>query len=177
MQTDEQPMTDQDLAEPTPKLPGPFSICVRVTEKALATLLEQSADGSGAYRDAHPWIVAHRLWQDALAVSQSLPLLFSAGDDIKLGPEFAYWGLLTHVDLVELHRSSWQTRAQFDHLRAVHPIFTSIDSVFMQPTAEQYEREAKEDITQQRQALTVHALHPYAIVETPAYIVEALLHN
>lgn len=153
--------------------PSPLSICVRVTEKALAHLLEQSADG-GAYRDAHPWIVAHRLWQDALDANQSLPLLFSAGDDAQLGPEFAYWGLLTNIDLVELHRSSWQTRAQFDQLRAVHPIFTSIDSVFMQPTAEQYERESKEGITQQRQALTVHALHPYAIVETPPYIAEAL---
>jgi hypothetical protein len=170
-------MTDQDPVAEASNVPAPFSICVRVTEKALSTLLEQSADGSGAYRDAHPWVVAHRLWQEALAAGQNLPLLFSAGDDVKLGPEFAYWGLLTHIDLVELHRSSWQTRAQFDHLRAVHPIFTSIDSVFMQPTAEQYEREAKEQITQQRQALTLHALHPYAIVETPAYIVEALQQN
>lgn len=167
-------MSDQDPTIGDENPPGPFSICVRVTEKALATLLEQSADGSGAYRDAHPWIVAHRLWQQASTANQSLPLLFSAGDDPQIGPEFAYWGLLTHVDLVELHRSSWQTRAQFDRLRAVHPIFTSIDSVFMQPTAEQYEREAREQITQQRQALTIHALHPYAIVETPAYIVEAL---
>lgn len=170
-------MSDQDPVTGTQNPPGPFSICVRVTEKALATLLEQSADGSGAYRDAHPWIVAHRLWKDALANGQSLPLLFSAGDDVELGPEFSHWGLLTHVDLVELHRSSWQTRAQFDHLRPVHPIFTSIDSVFMQPTAEQYEREQREGITQQRQALTVHALHPYAIVETPAYILEALNEN
>ncbi len=167
-------MNEQDSAAGMEQPPGPFSICVRVTEKALATLREQSADGSGAYRDAHPWIVAHRLWQEAAAANQSLPLLFSAGDSPDIGPEFAYWGLLTNVDLVELHRSSWQTRAQFDYLRAVHPIFTSIDSVFVQPTAEQYEREAKEGITQQRQALTLHGLHPYAIVETPAYIIEAL---
>lgn len=167
-------MTDQDPNPTTNTQAARFSICVRVTEKALATLREQSADGGGAYRDAHPWTVAHRLWQEAGAAKQSLPLLFSAGDNDAAGPEFAYWGLLTNIDLVELHRSSWQTRAHFDFLREVHPIFTSIDSVFMQPTAEQYEREAKEGITQQRQALTVHALHPYAIVETPAYIVEAL---
>ena len=167
-------MTDQESSPSTSSHAAELSIAVRVTEKALATLREQSADGSGAYRDAHPWIVAHRLWQEAQQQQRSLPLIFSAGDNQDHGPEFAYWGLLTNIDLVELHRSSWQTRAQFDFLREVHPIFTSIDSLFMQPTAEQIERETKEGVTMQRQALTVHALHPYAIVETPAYILEAL---
>ncbi len=148
----------------------PMALCVRVTDKALSVLLEQSAGGAGSYVDAHPWIVAHRLLGEALAANQPLALVFAAGDD----PEFAHWALVTDIDLVELHRSTWQTRVRFDALRPVHPIFTGLDSLFLQPTAEQLERERVEGLSQHRQPLTLQHLHPYAIAETPAYIAAAV---
>jgi hypothetical protein len=143
----------------------PYCLCTTVSEKALQALLE--ASGRGTYRDTHPWLVAADLLRLAEAAGQRLPVLFAAGRPLQ----FSHWGFVETLAVVELHRATWETACTFTPLKPVNPIFQEIDSLFLQPTAEQLTRERLEDIHQHRYPVTEAELHPYAICETPAFIV------
>jgi hypothetical protein len=145
--------------------PYPYCLCTTVSEKALKVLLE--ASGRGTYRDDHPWLIAADLLRDAEAAEQPLPVLFAAGQPLR----FSHWGFVETLTVVELHRATWETACKFTPLKAVNPIFEEIDSVFLKPTAEQLARERREGIHQHRYPVTLAELHPYAICETPAFIV------
>lgn len=143
---------------------APYCLCTVVSDKALQGLLE--ASGRGTYRDDHPWLVANDLLTACQAAGQRLPLLFAAGN----GPTFSHWGFVERLEVLELHRSSWSTACGFSALHPVNPIFEAIDSLFLKPTAEQLERERREGIHQHRYPLTLAELRPYAICETPPFI-------
>ena len=145
--------------------PYPYCICTTVGEKALQGLLESS--GKGDYKDDHPWRVAREFLEAASQQSSRLPILFATGQP----SEFSHWGYVDAVDVFELHRGQWETRCGFSVLHPVNPIWTAIDSVFMKPSAEQSRREALENIHQHRYPLTEGELHPYAICETPPFII------
>lgn len=142
----------------------PYCLCTVVSDKALAALLE--ASGRGTFRDTHGWLVAARLLAEAEAAGQRLPVLFATGRP----PRFARWGFVESLEVVELHRASWETACTFTPLAAVNPIFEDIDSVFLKPSGEQLERERREGIPCHRYALPEAELRPYAICETPAFI-------
>jgi hypothetical protein len=146
-------------------MPYPYCLCTTVSDKALAALLE--ASGRGTYRDSHPWLVAADLFRQAEAAGQRLPVLFAAGRPLR----FSHWGFVETLAVVELHRATWETACTFTPLKPVNPIFEDIDSVFLKPAPEQLERERRESIHQHRYPVTEAELHPYAICETPAFIV------
>jgi hypothetical protein len=141
-----------------------FCICTTVAAKSLQVLLE--ASGKGNYKDEHPWLVARDFLNDARAQGSRLPILFATGQP----SEFSHWGYIENIDVVELHRAQWETRCGFSPLQAMNPIWTGIDSVFLKPSVEQQRREELENIHQHRYALTEGELHPYAICETPPFI-------
>ena len=143
------------------------SIATVVTDKAIQHMLESG--GQGSYRDEHPWLVARDLLQ---ASDQQVPILFASSSE--QGIEFSYWSVISDIDVVELHRGQWDTRVSFGQLTAMNPIWSEIDSVFVQPSELQLAREQREHIRVVRTGLDEHHIHPYAICETPSFIVELL---
>ena len=142
----------------------PYCICTSVGVKSLQALLEASADGN--YKDEHPWLVARDFLDAANERSARLPILFATGQP----SEFSHWGYIQAIDVFQPHRGQWETRCGFSPLVAVNPIWTGLDSVFLKPSAEQLRREELENIHQHRYALSEGELHPYAICETPPFI-------
>jgi hypothetical protein len=141
-----------------------YCICTSVSEKALQALLE--VGGKGSFRDDHPWLVAQDLLRHAEDLGQRLPVLFAVGMPARL----SHWGFVDTLAVVELHRATWETVCSFAELHPVNPIWTNLDSVFLKPGEEQLKRERLEAIRQHRYPLTNAELHPYAICETPAFI-------
>jgi hypothetical protein len=147
--------------------PYPYCICAPVSEKALQALLE--ASGRGTFKDEHPWLVARELLEDARSEGSALPILFAVGPP----SQFSHWGFIEALEVLELHRGSWQTACSFSPLQPVNPIWSALDSLLQKPSGEQLRREALEGIHQHRHALTEGELRPYAICETPAFILAA----
>ena len=146
----------------------PFCIATIVTQKAIEAMLEGS--GTGSYRDEHPWLVAKDLLGQAQAEGFELPILFACAAHDDEPARFSHWSIISSIDVVELHRGQWDSRCNFTTLKAFNPIWDSIDSVFVKASAEQMEREQRENIRVFRQALDEYHIHPYAICETPAFI-------
>lgn len=147
--------------------PYPYCICTTVGAQALEVLLENS--GRGNYRDTHPWRVALMMLDTARDEDRRLPLLFATGKPSR----FSHWGFIEDLAVVELHRATWETVVSFTPLAPVHPIWTELDSVFLKPSDEQLKREALEAIHQHRYPVTEGEIRPYAICETPAFILQA----
>ena len=142
----------------------PYCLCTTVAEKALEALLENP--GRGSYRDNHPWLIGLEMVEVAKAADQQVPLLVASGDPL----EFSYWVLIERIDVVELHRATWETSIDFGILQPINPIWTSLDSVLLKPGDDQLRREQLEPIKMHRQALDAHLIHPYAICETPGFL-------
>ena len=130
------------------------------------------AGGEGSYKDAHPWLVARDLHENAQAQQNRLPILFASMDDGEV--YFSHWSTIDTIEVVELHRATWDTRVHFNALQPMNPIFEPIDSVFLKASDEQIKREQLEGISVSRLSLDEHHIHPYAICETPMFIVEML---
>lgn len=148
---------------------SPYCLCTTVTSKSLANLLETSDEG-GSYSDEHPWFAARALHLRELEAARSLPLILAV-EDSGAEAQLSHWTVVTEVDVVTLHRGSWATRVRFAALRAVNPIWAALDSVLLKAGDDQLAREAMEPIRRHRQALDARHVHPYAICETPAFIV------
>ncbi|NKB97893.1 MAG: hypothetical protein GKR90_05260 [Pseudomonadales bacterium] len=151
----------------------PYCIATVVTSKAIEAMLE--AGGEGNYKDTHPWLIAKEFFEKAQADGALLPILFaSMNDDNHAMIDFSHWSTIDEIEVVELHRATWDTRCHFNTLRTMNPIFEPIDSVFLKASDEQMARERLEGIRVSRTALDEHHIHPYAICETPAFILESL---
>ena len=148
----------------------PYCIATVVTKKAIEAMLE--AGGEGSYKDAHPWLVARDLHENAQAQQKRLPILFASMDDGEV--YFSHWSTIDTIEVVELHRASWESRCRFDELKDINPIWAPIDSVFLKPSSEQIAREELEGIRVSRIALDEHHIHPYAICETPSFILDSI---
>ena len=143
---------------------APWCIAAVVSEKAIIGLLE--GGGAGLYKDSHPWLVAKDLSESVIAADQALPIVFATGQPLA----FAHWSLIERIDVVELHTGKWETACRFGALKPMNPIFSELGSVFLKPAGEQLERERREALGQHRTALDETHIHPYAICETPAFI-------
>ena len=151
----------------------PFCLATVVTHKALTAMLEamNESAGRGSYRDEHPWLVASEILDHASSQSLALPILFACKEeDHSIG--FAYWSVIRGIEVVELHRGQWDSRCSFGALQPMNPIWEPVDSVFLKASQEQMDREAREGIRVYRTALDEHHIHPYAICETPAFILD-----
>ncbi len=142
-----------------------FCLCVVVSEKALKAILDGHAQG--AYRDNHPWIIAAERFREAQEVSERVPIVFATGEPL----EFSHWSIAESISVNELHVGAFETRCTFDVLTPVNPIWTSLDSVSLAPSVEQLRREDVEPIRIHRQPLDQTTIRPYAICETPPFIV------
>ncbi|TDJ42250.1 MAG: hypothetical protein E2O54_02630 [Gammaproteobacteria bacterium] len=143
---------------------SPYCLATTVTPKALKALLENT--GAGAYRDAHPWLVACEMFEAAQTRAQRMALLIASGEPL----EFRQWGWIESIDVVELHRGQWESRCSFGRLEPVHQIWSGLDSVFLKPGDDQLRRESLEPIRQHRTPLDALHIHPYAICEAPAFL-------
>ena len=142
-------------------------ICTGVTQKALATILKSHAEGV-SYRDPYPWIIAREMLDASIAARERLPLMFATGDPIA----FSHWTFVTAIDVHELHPGSWETCCRIETLAPMHPIWESLDSVVLAPSQEQLHREQVEPVHIHRQMLDAHLIWPYAVCETPAFILD-----
>ena len=145
----------------------PYCLCATVAEKALKNLLE--AHGHGSYRVTDPWLVAREMLADAQSRDQSLPLLLASGSPVL----FTHWSHVVSIEVVELHKGAFESACEIDQPQPVNPIFAPIDSLMLKPGEDQLRREALEGIRKHRQELTAAHLHPYAICETPGFLLES----
>ena len=105
----------------------PFCIATVVTTNAIEAMLE--AGGEGTYKDTHPWLVAKEFFKQAREDALLLPILFaSMEDDSHSVINFSHWSTVDEIEVVELHRATWDTRCHFTTLRKMNPIFEPIDS-------------------------------------------------
>ncbi len=158
-------MESREIETP-PEIVYPYCICTTVAERALNSLLENT--GRGVYKDSHPWLVAREFHHTARQQGKKLPILFATGAPAQ----FSRWAFIEELSVVELHHAAFESLCEFSRLEAVNPIWTDIGSVFLKPSHEQLQREVLEDIHRHRYALTEGEIHPYAICETPAFILQ-----
>ena len=144
-----------------------FCIVTTVSAKGLEALLENG--DAGAYRDEHPWLAAAELFARERAEGRSMPLVLASGAPLAL----AYWALIEEIDVVTLHRAAWESCCRFRGLAPVHPIWTSLDSLMLKPGDDQLRRETLEPIPILRHPLDERHVRPYAICETPAFMLAA----
>lgn len=142
---------------------APYCFCARVSEAALKALLEVG-DG-GAFKDNHPWFIAQERVLAARSHGLRVALLFAAGDP----PTLRQWAEVTQIE-VNRYRQGAESRISFTGLQPVSPLWESLDSVFLLPSAEQSRRERLEGLRPSRVALDVHTLNPYAICERPSFL-------
>ena len=149
----------------------PYCIVTSVTADALKAFLEAGRDGS--FNDEHPWLMAGEMLADAQSAGQRLPLILAVDDqgDYQLD----HWAWIEDIDVDEIRKGRWLTHCTFAGLAPVNPIFTALDSLFLKPGDDQLRREALEPIRILRQALDLKHLHPYAICETPPFLLRPAL--
>lgn len=150
-------------------------ICTVVAAKALESLLEAAGErggpgsvGRGIYRDSHPWLVARELLDQATSRGERMPVMFAVEDSPL---RFSHWALVRAIEVQELHKGAWETRCTFEPPEPVNRIWEPLDSVVLAPSAEQLHREALEPVRKHRQLLDASLIHPYALCETPAFVI------
>lgn len=141
-------------------------ICTTASAKAIESLLEGS--GAGSYRVEEPWLLAAEELRAAQQAGERMALFLASGDPLC----FSHWAWLESIEVLELHRGTFETRCQFSKLMEVNPIWAPVDAFFLKPAEYRLAREAREGIRQHRYALTSAELHPYALCETPAFVLE-----
>ena len=146
---------------------SPRCICTAIDARVLAKITETPTDGA-TYVDSHPWIVARELLREIVDAGQRLPLMFAAGSPLA----FSHWAFVESIDVRELHHGAWETHSAIGTLRPVNPIWESIDSVVLAPSAEQLHREEVEPVHIHRRVLDEQHIWPYAVCETPAFMAD-----
>jgi len=143
-----------------------YSLCASVSEAALAALLE--AGGAGRLSDDHPWLLAAELLGEARGQGRRLPLILASGSPAEL----QYWSWVEDVEVHKLHRGRWQCRVHFGELVAVHPIWHALDALQLEPGPQRLRQERLEDLRPRRYALSTKDLRPYAVCETPLFVMD-----
>lgn len=141
------------------------SLClaVAVNGDALERLL---AEGDvGGYRDSHPWYVAVTLLASAKAQGHALYLLFAAGSPLGL----SHWAEVVDIE-VHRYASKRETQVKIGATGMVSPLFEELESVTLAASTWQLEREQQEGLRVRRVHLDSHWIRPYAICETPAFL-------
>lgn len=144
----------------------PWCIATVTTTKAIQALTEN--DQGGTYRSDHPWYVAKDLWQAAEAIDERVPLLLAVQDGNTIG--FTHCAFITSIEVLAKQLGGFASACRFSRLMPIHPIWQEIDSVALKPATEQLERERREDLHQHRFHLTGQLIRPYAICETPPFL-------
>lgn len=145
----------------------PYCICTTASAKSIQSLLEGSGQGSVTLPE--PWLVAAEMLADADHRNLRVPLMLASGNPLQ----FTHWAWIKRIDVVELHRASFESRCEFGSLEPVNLIFSEIDSMLLRPPEYQLRRESLEGVRQHRHALTTAELHPYALCETPGFLLDA----
>lgn len=148
----------------------PWCIATVTSAKAITTLTEN--DQGGAYRDNHPWLIAEDLWRVAESAGESMPILLAVHEGNTIA--FSHYAFITSVEVLAKQLGGYDSVCRFTQLLKMHPIWSEIDSVALKPTAEQLAREHREDLHQHRFHLTSQLIRPYAICETPAFLLAGL---
>jgi len=143
-----------------------YCLATVTSAKAIATLTE--SDQGGAYRDNHPWLVARDLWAAAQNAGETMPILLAVQDGGRIG--FTHYAFITGIEVMARQLGGYDSVCRFGRLEKMHPIWEDIDSVTLKPAAEQLARESREGIHQHRFHLTQQLLRPYAICETPSFL-------
>ena len=150
---------------------NPHCVVVLVTQRAIESMVESS--GQRFYRDTHPWVVAAQLLEQAQAAQSQTAIIFASVDGGQPA-SYSHWSLISKIDVLSLTSNRWESRCEFGELNAVNPIWQNIDSVMHKASVEQLLREQVEGIRTLRMPLQENQIHPYAICETPAFILAEL---
>ena len=141
----------------------PLCLAVAVDGKALDRLLEEGE--VGGYRDRHPWYVAADLLNTAREYGQQLFILLASGASLRL----THWAEVIDIEVYHV-ASDRQTRLSLGQSGRVSPLFEELESVTLAPSHWQLEREQQEGLRVRRVHLDSHWIRPYAICETPAFL-------
>lgn len=148
----------------------PWCIATVTSAKAIKTLTK--GDQGGTYRSEHPWYVAQDLWRAAQELDQRVPLLFAVQDGNTIA--FTHCGFITSVEVLAKQLGGFDSACRFTRLMPMHPIWQDIDSVALKPASEQLERERREALHLHRFHLTPQLIRPYAICETPPFLLNPM---
>lgn len=141
----------------------PLCLAVAVNGSALERLL---AEGDvGGYRDSHPWYVAAALLDAAREQADVFYLLLAAGTPLHL----SHWAEVVDIE-VHRYASNRETRVRIAATGPVSPLFEQLESITLPPSTWQLQREQQEGLRARRVHLDSHWIRPYAICETPAFL-------
>jgi len=143
---------------------SPFCVCTVVAPAALDALLENGT--AGTYRDEHPWLAAQLLLEAEDRHGRRLPIVFASGAPLQL----MHWAIIRDIEVIEYRRGRWDSQCRFEALAPMHPIWTALDSIMLKPGDDQLRREALEPLPRLRQSLDERHIRPYAICETPQFM-------
>ena len=143
----------------------PLCLATGVTADALKMIEDAGGDG-GIYRSSHPWIVASERFREVASADGTATLLFYDLDNAC----FARWTTIRDIDVVEFHRGRWETQVRFAALQPVPEIWAALDSIMLQPSREQLERERREPVGTSRTPCSRHELSSYAVCEAPVFV-------
>lgn len=146
--------------------PSSFCLCTVVSDKNLDSVLKGS--GEGSFTDSHPWFYAKELFDEASAAHATVSILFADHSPLI----FTHWAFVRLIEVVEFTGDRHSTNIRFGQLNEINPIWESIDSVVLKPSAELLHREQIEPIRILRTHLDEAHIRPYAVCETPAFIIE-----
>lgn len=144
----------------------PYCLAVAVNEGVLKRLREEGE--VGGYRDAHPWYVAADMLRDARERGERLYLLLAAGAPLRL----SHWAEISDIEVHSI-ATTRETRVQLARTGPVSPLFEELESVTLAPSQWQLERERREGLRARRVRLDAAWLRPYAVCETPAFLLQA----
>ena len=129
--------------------------------------------GEGLFTDSHPWLFAEDLFNTANEDGTTTSILFADNEPLI----FTHWAFIRSLTVEEFRGDRYETRIRIGRLNVINPIWESIDSVLLRPSAELLHRERLEPIRILRTHLNATHLRPYAICETPAFIFESGDHS
>jgi hypothetical protein len=113
-----------------------------------------SEDGAGAFFENKAWVTGSRLFGQAHAVGERLPIVFSAAEDWS---GLIFWGVLTGVSVdsgdTDLGRKP-RTDYSFEQLRPIEPSRPLSDLT----------------LANARRPLSNESIRPYAICLTPPWL-------
>ena len=144
-----------------------YCIATLLNRATLDSILDQS--NLAKIKDSHPWVVAKRVTESAHLSNQACPLLIGSLDE-NSEQKLSHVAIIQSIELQKRSTSALFTEVEIRDIREINPIWEDLDSIALKPSFEQIERENEEGLRTFRYHLDSRTIVPYAICETPAFL-------
>ena len=144
-----------------------YCIATLLNRATLDSILDQS--DLAKIKDSHPWVVAKRITELAHSNNQSCPLLIGSLDENN-EQKLTHTAIIQSIEIQNRSTSALFTEIEIKDIRVINPIWENLDSIALKPSFEQNERENEEGLRTFRYHLDSRTIAPYAICETPAFL-------